>query len=93
MRLRLEAEEAWTEKLAQWCRDNSTSDIAGEVIRIPWADGSANYMVWTTRPVQLIHIPLGDAWDVPEYMTRGLRAADLREMVERDRRLASWFGG
>lgn len=38
----------------------------GEIIRLPWADGSADYMVLSMRPMRLIHIPLGDAWDHPD---------------------------
>jgi len=35
----------------------------GEVIRFPVADGHAEYMVASLRPLELIHIPLGDAYE------------------------------
>lgn len=38
----------------------------GEIIRLPWADGSADYMILSMRPMSLIHIPLGDAWHHPD---------------------------
>jgi hypothetical protein len=35
----------------------------GEVIRFPVADGHAEYMVASLRPLELVHIPLGDAYE------------------------------
>lgn len=77
------AEGEWVERLAEWCRSHtdSSSDLVGEVIHIPWGDGAALYMVFRTKPLQLIHLPIGDAWSVPDYMTRGLRVSDLKRMV------------
>lgn len=87
------AETQWLDDLAAWCRANtdSRSDLVGEVIRIPWADGYAQYMVYRTNPLQLLHVPLGDAWNVPEYMTKGLTGQDIRDMLERDRKLKELF--
>jgi hypothetical protein len=36
-------------------------------------------MIWAAR--RMIHVPLMDAWHVPEYMYRGLRVADLERMA------------
>jgi len=71
---------------------NCDSDLAGEVIRFPRGDGYAQYMVWQTKPLALIWIATGDAWQVEDALIRGLRVADVREMVERERNLASLFG-
>jgi hypothetical protein len=37
----------------------------GTIIKFPFADGHAEYMVMSLKPVQLIHIPLWDAWEYP----------------------------
>ncbi len=34
----------------------------GEVIHFPVADGRAEYMVASLKPVMLFHLPIGDAW-------------------------------
>lgn len=71
----------WLDEMADWCRQNSPSDIAGEVVYFGVADGAAQYMVWRTKPLSLIHLPIHDAWQIPEAHARGLRTSDIREMV------------
>jgi len=34
----------------------------GEIIRFPVADGHAEYMVASMIPLELVHLPLSDAW-------------------------------
>jgi len=65
---------------------NYKGGLTGKLFMIPWADGHAVYMVGqganNTKPF-LIHCPVGDAWDVPEYMTRGITKADIiRQAVD-----------
>ena len=81
--------------VASWCRTHtdSKSDLVGETIRFPVADGYAEYMVYRTRPLQLIHLPYVDAWEVNPIMLRGLRVSDVKEMVERSRKINALFGG
>ena len=55
---RLTAE--FTDRLAAWCRERYTGDLVGEVVRFPYADGYAAYMIANHRPLTLIHLPLGD---------------------------------
>jgi hypothetical protein len=55
--------------------------LAGIVIGIGWADGNAYYKVVQEKPLALEHIPVGDAWDVPDYQLRGLTAKDIRRMA------------
>ncbi len=87
------AEEEWLAELVEWCKTNtdSRSELVGEVIRFPRGDGTANYMVFRTKPLSLLHIPLGDSWDLPDYQLRGLRVKDVRELVKRDRALGDFF--
>ena len=83
------AEKQWLDGLAELARKNSSCDLAGEIVRFPIADGYAQYMIWDGR--SMIHLPLGDAWQIPEAHARGLRLADLRENVRRERAIADLF--
>ncbi len=87
------AEEEWLAELVEWCltHTDSHSELIGEVIRFPRGDGTADYMVYRTKPLTLLHIPLGDAWDLPDYQMRGLRVKDVRELVRRDQALTDLF--
>ena len=87
------AENEWLKELNQWCHDNtdSRSELVGELIRFPRGDGYAQYMVFKTKPLTLLHIPLGDAWDLPDYQMRGLRVKDVKELVRQDRALGDLF--
>jgi len=69
---------AWTRDLARR-RNKQPHRLVGKVIHIPWADGAAEYMI--VSGTELVHVPLGDAWLVPDYMVRGLKVADLEEMA------------
>jgi hypothetical protein len=85
------AEEAFLADLAEAARRNGTSDLLGEEVRWHRGDGYARYMIWKTSPLQLIWLELGDAWSVEDALIRGLRVADLREMVDQARRRAELF--
>jgi hypothetical protein len=61
------------------------ADLVGAVVGFGVADGSAQYMVWRTSPLELVHLPLGDAYQIPAAHARGLRLSDIRQMVERER--------
>lgn len=87
--------------LGEWCRQvnreagrrvGATSPI-GKTISFPVADGRAEYMVYTTTPLALLHLDYGDGYQVNDIMMRGLRLSDVKEMVSRDERLAEMFGG
>lgn len=52
----------------------------GEVIQFPVADGYAQYMVVSMRPLQLMHLPLGDAWHY-QYIER-LTAKDVQNKID-----------
>jgi hypothetical protein len=44
---------------------NPTDKYAGVEYYIPMGDGVAQYIVLSTKPLALVHLPLGDAWDSP----------------------------
>jgi hypothetical protein len=84
-------EQAYIDALAARCRENGTSDLLGKTVQWQRGDGYAQYMVWTTKPLALLHLPLGDAWQVEDALIRGLRVTDIREQVERADRLRALF--
>lgn len=81
-----EQEKEAHEQIRQYCKAHtkSKSPLVGVVFRVPCADSHAQYMVFNTNPLELIHIPFGDGWDAPEYQTRGIRLADIQAQVEFD---------
>lgn len=87
------AETAFIEALAAEARKADTGETVGQIIRFPVADGFAQYMVWKERPLQLVHLALGDAWTIPASHARGLKLADVKAMVDRDERIADLFRG
>jgi hypothetical protein len=84
-------EDEYLARLADRCKMNGTSDLLGETIKFPRGDGYALYMVWQTRPLQLIHVAIGDAWQVEDALIRGLRVADIREQLDRAARMRALF--
>jgi hypothetical protein len=86
-----EKENAYLARLADRAKMNGTSPLLGEVIKFQRGDGYALYMVWKTKPLELIWIQLGDAWSVEEPLIRGLRVADVQAMVDRERALRDLF--
>ncbi len=85
---------AFVERLQQWCVTNGSGakDLLGEIVRFPVGDGAAEYMVYKTKPLSLIHLPLHDSWQIPEAHARGLRVADIRGQVQADKRMAKLLG-
>ena len=89
----LAGEEAYIARVREWLASNGyTGELAGEHVRWPRGDGYARYLVMKIRPLWLMHLPLGDAWDMDDVFRRGLRAADIRENIEMQEKLASIFG-
>ena len=81
----------YIERLAEYCRSVNSGDLVGEVVRFPIADGCATYMVWAHRPFALLHLPIHDAWSIPEAHARGLRLSDIRDEIKRSKRIADLF--
>lgn len=76
-------------ELREWCRKNGSGALCGEIVREPVADGYAQYMVYTEKPLQLIHVPTGDAWQFRWASKWNL--TDIRNMVKRQKALAELF--
>jgi hypothetical protein len=65
--------------------------VVGALLQFPRGDGYALYVVTKEKPLVVQHVNIGDAWHVDGITIRGLRLADVRGMVERDRRMAEFF--
>ena len=83
-------ENEYLDKLRKYCKANTDSKhpLVGATFRIPMADSYALYMVFRTKPLELIHVATGDAWDAPDYQTRGIRLQDIQDQVEFDKEIA-----
>lgn len=85
-------EDEYVKKLAEWVRARYKGNLVGEIIRTPYADGYAQYMIMKHSPFSLIHLPLGDAWSAGAIWERGVTLKDARKMVERLAGLRKLFG-
>ena len=60
-------EDAHRESVKQWLLENGyTGKHTGGVLRMPIADGHAEYMLADGSPSILLHLPYGDALDHPD---------------------------
>lgn len=82
-------ESTWLKKLKKWVTSRHKGEYAGEILRIPYADGYAEYMVMSLKPVKLIHIPLGDAWQFP-YAER-LQSNDIKAAIDTEKAMNAVF--
>ena len=81
-----EAEKAYEDRIKAWCKENSktpNSKLVGVEVSTPVGDGYARYLVLNTRPLELVHIDTGDAWNASEIWLKGLDLDDVRQMAER----------
>jgi hypothetical protein len=79
-------DEKFEKELRKWCQEQSPKNKnVGEVIRIPHADSTADYMVYKMRPLSLIVLPFGDAWHSP--MADLLTPTRVVEMIEANKKL------
>lgn len=61
------AENAHKDSIKQWLKDNGyNGKHTGGILRMPIADGAAEYMLADGNPSILIHLPYGDAWNHPD---------------------------
>lgn len=74
-----EEEEKYLNDISEFCKKRNPSKNVGEVLRIPYADGHAIYVIASMSPVQLVHIATGDAWDYP--MAHRLTKKDIEQRL------------
>lgn len=81
--------EQWLADLCKVARQQAPlNPLVGNVIRFGVADGFAQYVVWKTKPLTLIHVDLYDGYAIPAAHARGLTLADVKQQVKRLRFLA-----
>lgn len=73
-----------------WAKKHGNCPEAGKEVGFPVADGHARYVVVSLKPVKLIHLPVGDAWEF-QYANR-LTARDIRNEIDRRKSLNKLFG-
>jgi len=83
-------EQEWVKCIVEYCRKKG-HPLSGERLYFPAGDGYAQYVVLSEKPLQLIHLPIGDAWSFP-YAHR-LTLTDVREEVGRRTRRHKLFAG
>lgn len=75
------AEEKYISDVKNWItKAGYTEKNSGEIIQFQVADGYAQYMVISMKPLRLVHLPLGDAWDF-QYANR-LTAKDVQDKID-----------
>jgi hypothetical protein len=79
--------DEWVKKLQQWCKQNGKGSLAGKQYRTPVGDGYAEYVVFSTAPLQLVHVPSYDAYQMGAVYARGLTAKDVKLAIEWDERV------
>lgn len=81
----LRATDDWIKGVQKWVRETSidTDPVVGEVYRFPVADSYAEYVVFSAKPLRLIHLPHMDGWHMPDVVRRGLNLTDIREQTAR----------
>ena len=87
----LDSEKEYQKRIQAWCKEHGQGDYRGELWRYQIADGYAIYVIYKMRPLTLIHVATGDAWDIPEVVRRGLSAALIREDIKRSAAIAALF--
>ncbi len=87
----LRKENAVLANLAVGLRVQNLGKLVGEIIRFQIADGYAQYMVKKEKPLQLVHLHIGDAWHADPILIRGLRLSDVRQQVSQEKKLTSMF--
>lgn len=72
---------------------NHVGQTVGGIIKFPVADNYAVYAVIKEKPLQLIHIDVGDGYQIPDAHVRGLNLDDIKELVAHEKSMNELFGG
>lgn len=84
--------------LALWCQEQNklagkrANKVIGKTIAFPVADGRAEYMIYQTSPLSVIHLNYGDGYQASDITMKGLDLSDVKAMVLQDENLAELFG-
>jgi hypothetical protein len=89
-----ELRENYIDAVTTWAKEHGWSGkLTGQTVQFPIADGYAVYLVVEgNNKMALIHLPLGDAWQIPDAHMRGLRKKDIVDQLDRARAIRELFG-
>ena len=73
-----EKQKEYMENMSSWAKGRTSYKYAGEKIKFPVADGHAEYVVCGKGV--LLHLEVGDCWEIPDAHIRGLRSSDIEEI-------------
>lgn len=87
----LKVERAYIDKVGEICRKANLGSTVGEALSWPFADGAAIYVVYSERPLILVHLEIGDAYRLPPSYERGINFAEVEAQVadRRDQRASA----
>lgn len=86
-----EAVKKYEEEIRNFCITDSKckSGYVGKSVGFPVADGKAEYIIYSIKPLELIHI---DTWDEYEYpYIDKLPAKTIKEVADKQEKLAKLF--
>ena len=78
-------DRTYTNKLKKLLRARNRKRYVGEIVSFGVADGTAQYMVASMEPLELVHLPLMDGYEF-EYIDR-LTTLDIVKRVESRKRI------
>lgn len=85
-------EAAYVERQKAAARKANPGDkLAGTIHRLTVADGFATYIVWSSKPLKLVHLEIGDGYAAPAAYIRGLRLSDIKLQAKQDAEYAKLF--
>ena len=77
-------ENDYIERVRAALKNATHGTLVGKTVRWQRADGYAVYMVATEHPLRLVHLDLGDGYQVEASLIRGLTLTDVGLMVQQD---------
>ena len=81
--------DTYKENLKTFLRKRNSGKTVGEVLQFQVADGYAEYMVASLKPVELVHLPL---WDEYQFEYADLMTAEkVQEQITRQNALKELF--
>jgi hypothetical protein len=81
-----ELEDTYTQELRDFLKSRKPNGKSvGEIVYFPVCDGHAQYMVASMRPLELVHMALGDCYEF-RYANR-LTAKDINDQINHHRML------
>jgi hypothetical protein len=75
----MKKEGEYVAKIVEYAKKKGTGSLRGKQIAIPMADGHALYIILTTSPLQVLHVPVGDKWHSP--LINQLTVAAIKKMA------------